>query len=89
MTYQYHYPAELIDVVHLTNGGRIIIRPVLTQDRELMVAFFHDLSADARCSRFMHPVNEPSSDLLMAISIAFRRAAALSANASATSSWPG
>jgi RimJ/RimL family protein N-acetyltransferase len=64
MTYQYHYPAELIDVVHLTNGGRIIIRPVLPQDRELMVAFFHDLSADARCSRFMHPVNEPSSKLL-------------------------
>ena len=64
MTYQYRYPAELIDVVHLTNDGRIVIRPVLPQDRELMVAFFHDLSADARCSRFMHPVNEPSSELL-------------------------
>ena len=64
MTYQYRYPAELIDVVHLTNGGRIIIRPVLPQDRDLMVAFLHDLSADARCSQFMHPVNERSSELL-------------------------
>ncbi|HEY2184192.1 MAG TPA: GNAT family protein [Xanthobacteraceae bacterium] len=64
MTYQYRYPAELIDVVHLTSGGRILIRPVLPQDRELMVAFFHDLSADARCGRFLHPVNEPSSELL-------------------------
>jgi GNAT superfamily N-acetyltransferase len=64
MSYQYRYPAELIDVVHLTNGGRIVIRPVLPQDRELMVAFFDGLSADARCSRFMHPVNEPSSELL-------------------------
>jgi acetyltransferase len=34
------------------------------RDRELMVAFFHDLSADARCERFMHPVSEPSSELL-------------------------
>src|SRR5262249_23656140 len=65
MPYQIHrYPAELIDVVHLTDGERVVIRPVLPQDRELMVAFFHDLSADARCSRFMHPVSEPSSELL-------------------------
>jgi RimJ/RimL family protein N-acetyltransferase len=65
MTYQTHrYPAELIDVVHLTDGERVVIRPVLPQDRELMVAFFLDLSADARCSRFMHPVSEPSSELL-------------------------
>jgi RimJ/RimL family protein N-acetyltransferase len=65
MTYQIHrYPAELIDVVHLTDGERVIIRPVLPQDRELMVAFFNDLSTDARCSRFMHPVSEPSSELL-------------------------
>ena len=65
MTYQiYRYPAELIDVVHLTDGERVVIRPVLPQDRELMVAFFHDLSADARCERFMHPVSEPSSELL-------------------------
>jgi acetyltransferase len=32
-----------------------------------MVAFFHDLSADARCSRFLHPVNEPLSELLRQI----------------------
>jgi acetyltransferase len=65
MPYQIHrYPAELIDVIRLTYGERVVIRPVLPQDRELMVAFFHDLSANARCNRFMHPVSEPSSELL-------------------------
>ena len=51
-------------MIRLTYGERVVIRPVLPQDRELMVAFFHDLPADARCSRFMHPVSEPSSELL-------------------------
>jgi RimJ/RimL family protein N-acetyltransferase len=65
MSYQIHrYPAELIDVVHLSEGARVVIRPVLPQDRELMSAFFHDLAPDARCNRFMHPVREPSSELL-------------------------
>jgi hypothetical protein len=36
MTYQIHrYPAELVDVVHLSDGARVVIRPVLPQDREL------------------------------------------------------
>jgi hypothetical protein len=61
MTYQINrYPVELVDVVHLSE--RVVIRPVLPQDRELMSAFFDDLAADAR--RFMHPVREPSSELL-------------------------
>jgi acetyltransferase len=65
MTYQIHrYPAELIDVVHLTDGERVVIRPVLPQDRVLMGSFFDELTADARCNRFMHPVREPSSELL-------------------------
>ena len=65
MPYQIHrYPAELIDVIRLTYNERVVVRPVLPQDLELMVAFFHDLSADARCNRFMHPVSEPSSELL-------------------------
>ena len=65
MAYQIQrYPAELIDVVRLTAGERVVIRPVLPQDRELLNAFFHSLSADARCSRFMHPVSELSSELL-------------------------
>jgi RimJ/RimL family protein N-acetyltransferase len=65
MTYEiHHYPAELIDVVRLADGERVVIRPVLPQDRELMVAFFHGLAAEARCSRFMHPVSEPASELL-------------------------
>jgi len=54
---------ELIDVIRLTYGERVVVRPVLPQDRKLMVAFFHDLSVDSRCNRFMHPLNEPSSEL--------------------------
>jgi acetyltransferase len=65
MTYQIHrYPAELVDVVNLSDGARVVIRPVLPQDRELISTFFDDLAADARCNRFMHPVREPSSELL-------------------------
>jgi acetyltransferase len=65
MTYQIRrYPAELIDVVHLADGQRVVIRPVLPQDYELLVKFFHGLSSEARCNRFMHPVSEPSSALL-------------------------
>jgi hypothetical protein len=30
MTYQIHrYPAELVDVVNLSDGARVVIRPVL------------------------------------------------------------
>jgi RimJ/RimL family protein N-acetyltransferase len=65
MTYQiHHYPAELIDVVRLADRQRVLIRPVLPQDHELLAVYFHDLSAQARCNRFMHPVSEPSSALL-------------------------
>jgi len=65
MTYWSHrYPAELIDVVQLTGGERVVIRPVLPQDQELLVRFFHELSPAARCRRFMHPVNEPSLKIL-------------------------
>jgi RimJ/RimL family protein N-acetyltransferase len=65
MTYRIHdYPAELIDVVYLTGGDRVVIRPVLPQDRELLVTFFLELSAEDRCSRFLHPVSELSPALL-------------------------
>ena len=64
MTYEIqHYPAELIDVVQ-TDGQRVVIRPVLLQDHELLAEYFHDLSSEARCNRFLHPVSEPSSALL-------------------------
>jgi hypothetical protein len=42
MIYQIHrYPAELIDIVHLRDSERVVVRPVLPQDQELLVAFFH------------------------------------------------
>ena len=36
MLYQIHrYPADLIDVVRLAGGARVVIRPVLPQDEDL------------------------------------------------------
>ena len=57
MLYQIHrYPADLIDVVRLAGGQRVVIRPVLPQDEELTGAFFRNLPAPARYDRFMSPM---------------------------------
>jgi acetyltransferase len=57
MLYQIHrYPADLIDVVRLEGGHRLVIRPVLPQDEDLTVAFFGSLPAAARYDRFMSPM---------------------------------
>ena len=38
MTYQIHrYPADLIDVVRLGDGERVVIRPVLPQDDHQLI----------------------------------------------------
>ena len=43
MFYQIHrYPADLIDVLHLSGDQRVVIRPVLPQDEAVTGAFFHD-----------------------------------------------
>jgi acetyltransferase len=65
MTYQIHrYPADLIDVVHLGGGERIVIRPVLPQDEDLTLAFFRGLSGPARYDRFMTSLREVPRDLM-------------------------
>ena len=65
MIYQIHrYPAELIDVVFLSKGERIVIRPVLPQDEDLTSAFFRSLSPRARYDRFMASLREPPADLM-------------------------
>jgi acetyltransferase len=52
------YPAHLIDVVRLTDGTRVTLRPVLPQDADLQRAFFRSLSAKSRYSRFMTRLEE-------------------------------
>ncbi len=65
MLYQIHrYPAELIDVVKLTGGQRVVIRPVLPQDEGLTTAFFGDLPAPARYDRFMGPMRNLPPELV-------------------------
>jgi acetyltransferase len=64
MTYQIHrYPAELIDVVRLAGGKRVVVRPVLPQDEDLTKAFFRNLSAPARYDRFMTSMRELPAEL--------------------------
>ncbi len=53
-----------MDVAYPIGGDRVVIRPALPQDQELLVTFFLDLSAEDRCSRFLHPVSEVSPELL-------------------------
>ncbi|HWE21102.1 MAG TPA: GNAT family N-acetyltransferase [Hyphomicrobiaceae bacterium] len=65
MLYEIHrYPADLIDVVRLGRGGRVLIRPVLPQDEDLTSAFFGRLPARARYDRFLAPVRDLSPELV-------------------------
>jgi acetyltransferase len=65
MLYQIHrYPADLIDVVRLRGGRRVLIRPVLPQDEDITSAFFGNLPARARYDRFMAPMPNLPPDLI-------------------------
>jgi acetyltransferase len=65
MLYQVHrYPADLIDVVGLADGRRVLIRPVLPQDEALTSAFFGSLPARARYERFLAPVRDLPPELV-------------------------
>jgi acetyltransferase len=65
MLYQiHHYPADLIDVLHLSDGQRVVIRPVLPQDEAVTGAFFHDLRAASRYDRFLGPMRTLPAGLL-------------------------
>jgi acetyltransferase len=65
MLYEIHrYPADMIDVVRLAGGARVVIRPVLPQDAELTAAFFRDLSGPARYDRFLSPMREATPELV-------------------------
>jgi acetyltransferase len=65
MLYQIHrYPADLIDVVRLDGGRRLVIRPVLPQDAELTRAFFGRLPAADRYDRFMSPMRSLPPELV-------------------------
>jgi|EndMetStandDraft_9_1072997.scaffolds.fasta_scaffold12041_4 acetyltransferase len=65
MLYEIHrYPADLIDVLHLSDGQRVVIRPVLPQDEAVTGAFFHDLRAASRYDRFLGPMRTLPPGLL-------------------------
>jgi RimJ/RimL family protein N-acetyltransferase len=65
MLYQIHrYPAELIDVIRLEDGRRVVIRPVLPQDDALTTTFFGNLPPSARYERFLAPMRNLPPELV-------------------------
>jgi acetyltransferase len=59
MSFTIHrYPVHLIDVVYLANGRRVLMRPALPQDGELLRAFVQGLSSEARYFRFLTKFSE-------------------------------
>jgi RimJ/RimL family protein N-acetyltransferase len=65
MPYTIHrYPAELIEIVRGAAGERIMLRPVLPQDADLMQDFFRGLSPESRRNRFFRTLHELPSALL-------------------------
>jgi acetyltransferase len=53
-----HVPTELIDVLWLRDGRRVLIRQVLPQDAELQQRLVRGLSIEARRHRFFAPIRE-------------------------------
>jgi acetyltransferase len=53
-----HYPTHMIDVIHLSDGTRVVIRPVLPQDAALTQAMVGGLSDASRYLRFLAPVRQ-------------------------------
>ena len=51
------YPSHLIDAWHLRDGTRMILRPVLPQDDDLLRDFVAALSPQSRRLRFHAPIN--------------------------------
>jgi|JRHI01.1.fsa_nt_gi acetyltransferase len=58
------YPVELIDVVRLAAGHRVLLRPVLPQDLDLHGTFFNGLSEESRYNRFFNPMPKVSAKTL-------------------------
>lgn len=59
MTYTIgRYPTHLIDVLQLSGGQRVVVRPTLPQDIEAQCAFFRTLSPQSRHRRFLTRLHE-------------------------------
>ena len=72
------YPVHLIDMVQMSDGSRVIIRPTLPQDVELQRAFFRALSPLSRYCRFMTRASElPETLVDRFTNIDYRRHVAL------------
>ena len=52
------YPFDLVDVWHMRDGARVLVRPVHPQDLELAQAFVRNLSPESRYNRFHGAVKE-------------------------------
>lgn len=58
------YPAEQIELIRLRCGKRVLLRPALPADADLLAAFFTKLSAQTRYLRFLQRLSSPSRQML-------------------------
>lgn len=69
-----HYPTDLIDVFHLSDGTRVVIRPILPQDAGLTQALVKGLSGHSRYLRFFTQLRElPAACLERFTQLDYRR----------------
>lgn len=66
-------PTQLIDVLRLADGRRVVLRPVLPQDAELMQQMVRSLSQGARSQRFLAPIRELAPEWLRRLTLVDHR----------------
>lgn len=59
------YPANLVTECQLTDGTRLLIRPIRPEDAQLEQEFVRNLSEESRYFRFMNSVQELSESMLV------------------------
>jgi acetyltransferase len=74
------YPAEAVEILPLTDGRPLLIRPLAARDRELLQDFVRGLSVSSRYQRFQGALNELAPGLLAQLmDIDYRRSMAFAA----------
>jgi acetyltransferase len=59
------YPRELVEVLQLSDGTPILLRPIRPEDTQLEQDLVRDLSLESRRFRFMHALSRLTDDMLV------------------------
>ena len=58
------YSAELVRHLNLRDGTRVVLRPILPEDRQIEKAFVQQLSNESKHFRFMSALRELNDSML-------------------------